>query len=165
MTVSHGHKSRNAYGLGTNHCAVNENHLVKMNGKSVLIMDDDAILLNVVCSMLEFAGYQAFATQDCAEAVLSYQDAKQSGNSFDAVILDLHIGRGKGGKETVQELLEIDPDVRAIVASGDTTDRAMMDHKTFGFRCVLQKPFTMEEMVQALESVMDNPVGVLRRCA
>ena len=55
---------------------------------------------------------------DGAEAVTAYDRAKQSGAAFDAVIVDLTVPGGMGGKEAVKRLLELDPQARAIVSSG-----------------------------------------------
>jgi len=131
-----------------------------MTGKWVLVMDDDAILRYVVCRMLESAGYQAYAGKDGVEAVWIYRKAKECGKTFDAVILDLNVPRGMGGKETIRALHAMEPDVRAIVMSGDSTDPAIMDHKAFGFRAVLGKPFTQEQLVRTLQAVLDNSIGV-----
>ena len=44
--------------------------------------------------------------------------ARLEGHPFSLVIMDLTVQGGMGGRETVKKLIEIDPDVRAIVSSG-----------------------------------------------
>lgn len=130
--------------------------MTEKDRKWVLIMDDDAVLRDVTCCMLESAGYGAVATEDGEEAIRNYHTAKESGRRFDVVILDLNIPLGKGGKETIRELRALDPDVRAIVTSGDLSDPAMMDHTAFGFRGVLGKPYSMMQLLQTLQTAMSG---------
>ena len=74
---------------------------------------------------------------------------------FDAVIMDLTIPGGMGGKEAIKRLLEIDPEVKAIVSSGYSNDPIMADFKKYGFCGVVAKPYTLEELGEAL-SVLIN---------
>jgi len=60
-----------------------------------------------------------------------------SGQFFDAVILDLTVKGGMGGKDTVKELLKTDPQVKAIVSSGYSSDPVMTE---FLNHMVLQEP-------------------------
>jgi len=80
----------------------------------------------------------------------------ESGRAFDAVILDLTVPGGMGGKETLKALLEIDSDVKAIVSSGYSNDPVMSDYSRYGFRSALKKPYRIVEMSEALNSVLDE---------
>ena len=114
-------------------------------------MDDKETVRNVAGQMLQHIGYKdvEFAV-DGAEAIRLYKKAKESGNPFDVVILDLTIPGGMGGKEAIKKLLEIDPGVKAIVSSGYSSDPIMSEFKQYGFSGVIPKPYTIDELAKAL---------------
>jgi DNA-binding NarL/FixJ family response regulator len=70
--------------------------------------------------------------------------------------MDLTIPGGMGGKETIERLLEIDPEVRAIVASGYANDPIMAEFNKYGFSGVLAKPYEIDELDEALQKVMKS---------
>jgi PAS domain S-box-containing protein len=129
------------------------NHLHKGVGK-LLLMDDDKTILKVASKMLEKLGYEVDTAKSGEEAIKLYQEAMQENKKFDAVIMDLTIPGGLGGKETIQELLKIDPEVIGIVSSGYSTDSVMSDFKKFGFTGMIAKPYRLEEVDQVLSSVI-----------
>jgi DNA-binding NarL/FixJ family response regulator len=68
-----------------------------------------------------------------------------------------------GGKEAIRKLREIDPKVRAIVSSGYSTDPVMSNFITFGFQEAVKKPYQIEEMGKALNSVLTKNTGTAER--
>ena len=119
----------------------------------ILIMDDEEIVIDVVGQMLLQLGYEAAFSKNGKEAVESYKRAMSTGNPFDVVILDLHVKEGMGGKATIRELLKIDPGVKAIVSSGYSNDPEMTDFEKYGFSGVVEKPYTIQDLGELLESV------------
>jgi CheY-like chemotaxis protein len=67
---------------------------------------------------LKHLGYEVEVAVDGADAIEKYQEARSAGQPFKLVIMDLTIPGGKGGKDALQALLEIEPQTRAIVSSG-----------------------------------------------
>jgi len=132
----------------------------------ILVMDDEIAVREVIAEHLEKIGYQTECAADGTEAVTIYRKAAQTGRPFNAVILDLTVPGGGGGRETLQELKKIDPGVKAIVASGYSTDPVISDYKEYGFRGIITKPFKMNELSDVLRNViMDegNEAGRLFR--
>ena len=78
----------------------------------------------------------------------------ESGKPFDAVILDLTVKNGMGGKSAAQKLLEIDPDVKPIVSSAYFNDPVMIDFKKYGIAAVLPKPYIKKGMKDTLSKVL-----------
>jgi CheY-like chemotaxis protein len=78
----------------------------------------------------------------------------RQGRRFDAVILDLTIREGMGGRETLQELLKMDPRVQAIAMSGYALDAVMLEPERHGFKGVLTKPFDIGKLHENLAQVM-----------
>jgi signal transduction histidine kinase/ActR/RegA family two-component response regulator len=120
----------------------------------ILIMDDDEMLREVLEVILERLNYDFTMAEDGVETIELYKKAKEEGNPFNAVIIDLTIPGGMGGKETIEKLKEIDPDVKAIVSSGYSNDPVMADFKKYGFCAVIVKPYGIEELSSTLYDII-----------
>jgi CheY-like chemotaxis protein len=129
--------------------------LKKGTGK-ILVMDDEESIRKVTEKILMELGYDVSCASDGAETIALYQDAARSGRPFDAVIMDLTIPGGMGGKETIQQLLSIDPQVTAIVSSGYSNDPIMSDFEKSGFRGVATKPYRIEKLSWVLHDVLKD---------
>ena len=79
-----------------------------------------------------------------------YENAMERNEKFDAVIMDLTVPGGWGGKETIARLREIDPAVKAIVSSGYSNDPIMARYRDYGFIAVLEKPYRITELSSVL---------------
>jgi PAS domain S-box-containing protein len=121
---------------------------------SVLLMDDNEAVRLLGADMLEELGYNAAVAADGKEAVALYGEAMEQGRPFDVVILDLTVPGGMGGLETIETLKRIDPQVKAIVSSGYSTDSIMADFQKHGFAGVVPKPYTPEQLTETLNHVM-----------
>jgi len=124
--------------------------------ETILVMDDDDAIRDVLVDMLTQLGYQSQCVREGAEAVTLYQQAQDTGQPFAAVLLDLTIPGGMGGRETIAHLQAIDPQVRAIVSSGYATDPLMAHYSAYGFREVLTKPYTVEGLEEVLQQVLED---------
>ncbi len=118
------------------------------------MMDDERMIRKLVEQMLSPFGYDVALAQDGTEAVELYRSAMESGKPFDAVILDLTVKSGMGGKTAVQKLLEINPHVKAMVLSAYFNDPVMTDCKKYGFAAALPKPFTKKALKDTLSEVL-----------
>lgn len=120
----------------------------------ILIMDDEDIIRDAARKILEAAGYEVETVEDGAEAIACYRKARDEGRPFQAVILDLTVPGGTGGRETVKKLLELDPGVKAIVSSGYSSDPIMANYRDYGFRGVIAKPYRVREMSEIVKQVV-----------
>ena len=127
---------------------------LKRGQGNILVMDDDEAIRTVTEKILMELGYDVQCASDGAETIALYQDAARSGQPFDAVIMDLTIPGGMGGKEAIQQLLHIDPHVTAIVSSGYSNDPIMSDFEKYGFRGVATKPYRIEKLSWVLHDVL-----------
>lgn len=128
-----------------------------MGESKVLVMDDEEIMRQTLEVVLTELGYETATVADGAKAVETYRQAMVAGRPFDAVILDLTVPGGMGGKEAIQRLRQIDPGVRAIVSSGYSDDPIMAEYPQYGFRGVVAKPYTVEELSRVLHQVITEP--------
>ncbi|MFH1146905.1 MAG: PAS domain S-box protein [Pseudomonadota bacterium] len=125
-------------------------------GRKVLLMDDEQLVRNVGKDLLEYFGYKVDLAADGFEAIERYEDAREAGEPFDAVILDLTVPGGMGGKEAIRKLLEIDPHVRGIVSSGYSEDPVMSEYRKYGFKGVIGKPYSLQELAETIRSVIEE---------
>ena len=125
-----------------------------VNGEGrILVMDDEESIRLLVGEMLRYLGYDVQCVSEGKEALERYQEAYHARQPFHAVILDLTVPGGLGGKDTIQQLRQFDPQVKAIVASGYSNDPVLSRHATFGFQGVVAKPFRLTELSQVLHHV------------
>ncbi|GAB4232560.1 MAG: hypothetical protein OHK0028_08010 [Deltaproteobacteria bacterium] len=124
--------------------------------RRVLVMDDEEMVREVAIEFLGHLGYEGDAVESGEEAVAAYRGAREAGRPYAAVLMDLTIPGGMGGKEAVLRLKEIDPDVRAVVSSGYSNDPVMADPGKFGFRGVIAKPYRMRELGEAIDQVLSG---------
>jgi PAS domain S-box-containing protein len=120
----------------------------------ILVMDDERPVLTALQRMLERLGYAVVTASDGAEAVRLYEDLRRQGQSVSAVILDLTVPAGMGGLATVRRLHELDPHVRALVSSGYSNDPVLANHRHYGFRAVVPKPYGVEVLGRTLRDVL-----------
>jgi CheY-like chemotaxis protein len=133
--------------------AKGEGHPVRGRGR-ILVMDDEALIRDVVGQMLEFIGYEPDFARDGAEAIERYRIAKESGRPFSAVIADLTIAGGMGGREAIKKLLELDPNAKAIVSSGYSNNPVMANYRQFGFSGVVAKPYEIQKLSDEIYKVI-----------
>jgi len=120
----------------------------------ILVMDDEDIVRDVLQKSLTHLGYVVVSAHEGKEAVTLYEQALKSGRPFDAVIMDLTIPGGMGGREAVIKLREIDPGVKAIVSSGYSDDPIMAQFRDYGFSGVVSKPYTLKALSETVHTVI-----------
>ncbi len=117
-------------------------------------MDDDPLINQVITKMLGTLDYEVEISSDGQEALAKYESAKNSGVPFDAVIMDLTIPGGLGGKEAIKKLLEIDPQAKAIATSGYSGDPVLSEFDQYGFKGRITKPFSIAALRESLQQVL-----------
>ena len=120
----------------------------------ILVMDDDALVREVTEAMLVQLGYSADCVADGAAAVEHYRGARGRGETYAAVIMDLTIRGGMGGKEAIGLLLDIDQEVKAVVSSGYSVDPVLANCRDYGFSSVLAKPYSKHDLSRVLHELL-----------
>ncbi|MDD5763430.1 MAG: ATP-binding protein, partial [bacterium] len=129
---------------------------------TVLLMDDEEVVLDVVGEMLAHLGYKPEFARHGQEAISKYEEAMRGPGAFDLVILDLTIPGGMGGKETASRILEKYPNARIIVSSGYSNNPIMSRYKEHGFVGVIAKPYKLGELSHVLRQALgkvDTPAS------
>jgi PAS domain S-box-containing protein len=122
----------------------------------VLVMDDEDIIRDVAAEILGHLGYSAVACCDGNEAIELYRQALATREPYIAVIMDLTIPGGMGGKEAAARILEIDPDAVLIVSSGYSDDPVVADFRQHGFSGTVPKPFDAEGLAMELKRLITH---------
>ena len=122
-------------------------------GGAVLVMDDEEVIRTLSSQLLEHLGYQVTTCADGEEAIALYAAAMESGTPYFAVIMDLTIPAGMGGKEAAQHILSYDPGAKLIVSSGYSNDLALSDYGNYGFCGAVVKPYRVSDLAGTLEAL------------
>jgi len=122
-------------------------------GAALLVMDDEEMIRNMMSAMLGTLGYRVTGCATGEEAIECYQAAMDSNEPFMAVIMDLTIPGGMGGKEAASVIKAIDPQARLIVSSGYSNDPIMSDYTKYGFCAAVRKPYSVSDLCAALEQL------------
>jgi CheY-like chemotaxis protein len=119
--------------------------------ETILLVDDEKMVLEVNKEMLEFLGYRIYAAGSGQEAIAVYME---KGREVDLVILDM-VMPGISGGETFDRLRKIDPDVKVLLSSGYSITgeaRTIMGRGCNGF---IQKPFQLEKLSGKIRNMLD----------
>lgn len=117
----------------------------------ILLVDDDDLSRGAVHKMLERSGYSVISTGQGTAALEHFRR-----ESPDLVITDL-IMPDKDGLEIIQELRRSDPAVRILAISGGgrvDAEEYLSVARKFGAAEVLSKPFTGQELKDAVEAAL-----------
>ncbi len=123
--------------------------------EKILVMDDDEIVRELAREMLSNIGYRVTIAKDGSEAIELYSKAGDLERPFDAVIMDLTVPGGMGGREAIQKLLKIDPEAKVIVSGSYSNDPIMSNFREYGFSGVIAKPYRVKELSKVLHEVVD----------
>jgi len=122
----------------------------------ILIMDDEEVICQISSQLLGSIGFSTETVTDGTRAIEMYKQALLAGNPFDVVIMDLTIPGGMGGEETIKRLLAIDPATKAIVSSGYAEDQVVANYAEYGFKGIVSKPYTKEQLQFVLQQVLNG---------
>jgi PAS domain S-box-containing protein len=120
----------------------------------VLIMDDDPIVQKTLTKILVSQGFSVDSAHNGQECIDLYRKSIENGSKYEFLVMDLVIPGGMGGKETIAILRDINPDIVAIVSSGYSTDPILANYQDYGFTAVLNKPYTISEVIDTINSIL-----------
>ena len=120
----------------------------------VLLMDDDEAIRLTAAALLQRLGVEAVPVDDGAQVLREYAAARAAGRPYDLVILDLTVPGGMGGRETMEQLLRMDPQVRALVSSGYSSDPVLAHYRAHGFLGLVPKPYDIEELARVIHAAL-----------
>ena len=125
---------------------------IARGAETILLVDDEQMVLEVSKNMLEYIGYRVYAAGNGQEAIAVYMEKR---SEIDLVLLDM-ILPGMSGGETFDHLREIDPEIRVLLYSGYSIEgeaQQIMDRRCNGF---IQKPFQLKNLSQKIRAILDG---------
>lgn len=129
----------------------NGNELVRGSG-TVLVIDDERMVLSVTKGFLEQCGYSVITAGVPEEGIALFRERHAE---ISAVIIDLSM-QGMNGLDVFREMKRTDPGVRAILASGMLDDDSKARARTMGIRGFAHKPFRARELSIIVRGVLDE---------
>lgn len=124
-----------------------------INNKSsvqILLVEDEAIVKEMVVTMLSRAGYTVKPFANSQEALKEY---KENWNQIDLVILDMTMP-DMNGRETFQIMKAINPDIKALLSSGYDIDQNKQLYFEEGIKGVIQKPYKKAELEKQINKIL-----------
>jgi nitrogen-specific signal transduction histidine kinase len=112
----------------------------------ILVMDDEQVIRETTEGMCHSLGYEVTLTTTGQEVIRVFADEKAAGLSFEAIILDLTIPGGIGGREAIEEIRKLDAHVPVFVSSGYADDPIMANPTQYKFTGSLCKPFRLGDL-------------------
>ncbi|MDT8318043.1 MAG: PAS domain S-box protein [bacterium] len=125
-------------------------------GGRILVLEDDVAIVKTLRDILNKEGFEAEYSADGNETIELYKKAMKSGKRYDAVMLDLIIPGGMGGKESMEKLKRIDPDIKAIVCSGYSENSVIANYEKYGFSDFISKPYEIYEIREKLSRLING---------
>jgi len=124
-----------------------------LKGKeTLLLVDDEAVILNVGQEMLKTLGYRVLSARSGEEAIEVYEENQ---DKIALVILDM-IMPDMGGGETYDRMKEINPDIKVLLSSGYSIEGQASEILKRGCDGFIQKPFNIKELSQELRKTLDK---------
>jgi two-component system cell cycle sensor histidine kinase/response regulator CckA len=118
----------------------------------LLLVDDEAMVLEVSQELLEMLGYTVIPARGGQEAIELYRAHR---DEIDMVIIDL-IMPDMGGGETYDQLREINPRVKVLLSSGYSIDGQASEILKRGCDGFIQKPFKARELSQMIRDILNK---------
>lgn len=121
------------------------------NDKTVLIIDDEELVIEICEMMLLRLGHRVFKANSGFEALNIFEDHK---NQIDLVILDMYMPE-MNGQQLVGELRQIDHRVKVLLSSGGLTDLEEKEIINRGFNGFIRKPYSMNSLSEKMVKILN----------
>jgi DNA-binding NtrC family response regulator len=119
------------------------------NRKTVLLVEDEDVLLELLRGMLEANGFKVLIAMDGVEAIRLY---RERGKDIAVVLTDMGLP-ALGGWEVLEEILKIDPSAKVICASGFLDNSLRDEMIAAGAVEFIQKPYSYEGLIALLRKL------------
>ena len=119
---------------------------------TVLLVDDEEVILEVSRDLLQSMGYRVLLAQDGNEALEVF---KKNHDIIDIVVLDMVMPTMGGGK-AYDSMKKIKPEIKVLLSSGFSVDGEATEILERGCDGFIQKPFTMKELSVKISEILEK---------
>jgi len=125
---------------------------VNGNGKSVLILEDNADVQNYLVQTMTLQGFNVHTADDAIEA----RALLEAGKVYDLLISDVMLPGGVRGPEFAAELLQTCPDTRVLFVSGRPSEAKLDSYPALRSAKILQKPFARDDLILHVQNALNS---------
>jgi len=125
-----------------------------LTSRTIMVVDDEEDMRELFKLNLEKLGCKTIPASNGDEAIALFRQSSKSGESIDAIIMDLSFPDGQSGQDIAKDIRAIDPNARMIVASGHTEGQEMTHYQDYGFNGAIEKNFNREKIKRVLTQVL-----------
>jgi CheY-like chemotaxis protein len=126
-----------------------------IGGGTILIVEDEQLMLRLVEKVLLQHGYQVLVASDGEEAIEVYRRHKLE---IDVVLLDVDLPKLTGW-DVLLKMKEENPDVRVVIATGFLEPKMKTEMFRVTVKHFVDKPYMLDEVVETLQTLIDAPVA------
>ncbi len=120
----------------------------------ILLVDDEALVANIMTLTLERLGYKVTQFVDPAEALLAF---KGDPTAYDLVLTDLSMSP-MNGKELAKEILSVREDLPVLFCTGYASRMNEKESPSMGAKALLKKPVSQADLACAVRAALDESV-------
>jgi CheY-like chemotaxis protein len=124
-------------------------------GERILFLDDEKMIADSACKLLEHLGYRVSEFTDPQAAMTAFERAP---GEFDLVVTDLTMPKHTG-IEVARRMLAVRPDLPVLLASGYSGTWTLDKIRALGLRALIAKPLTSSGIAAAVRKALDEPAG------
>jgi CheY-like chemotaxis protein len=135
--------------------ASNSNPTPQRSGR-ILVVDDEPHVLAVAKAILDSHGFDVSVTDSGSHALAMLRDAAEHNNGFALMVLDLTMPGGLSGFEVMEAIQQADPHIPVVACSGYFQEDARGLCQAIGFAEVLQKPYTLDHLVNTVRRCLNR---------
>lgn len=140
------------------HSAPNASHMPHRTGR-ILVVDDEPHVLAVAKAILESHGFDVTVTDSGSHALALLRESASQENRYALMVLDLTMPGGLSGFEVMEAIQQADPSISVIACSGYFQEDARGLCQAIGFSEVLQKPYTLDHLVNTVRRCLNRQHG------
>ncbi len=134
-----------------NQGAVVREEQLLMRHKTILLVDDEELVLEVSQEMLKAMDYDALTAKGGEEAMEVYKKCR---DTIDLVLLDM-VMPDMGGSKVYDRLKEMNPDVKVLLSSGYSINGEATEIMARGCNGFIQKPFNFKDLSQEIKKILN----------
>lgn len=129
--------------------------LLRSNGESVMVIDDDVVPRQVACDMLRSLGYHVLEAESGESAIATLEHRK-----VDLLLLDMIMDPGINGLETYRNILALHPGQKAVIVSGQAGTDDVDQAQQLGVGKFLKKPLSLQQLATAVAAELQQKIGI-----